>query len=107
MGGLVIEAYMNAEGIIEVMRDPDYPGNPMRADYVVFPTILIKDAPPIPSQTMSTPIKPVTQARQDNGRTVIKRMDKEYKEEFVEIISAGGEPFIHSVDNPTADGMEG
>ena len=61
MGILIIEAYMNELGIIEVLRDPDHPGNPIRADYVVMPTIQMAEQPPLPSQTSRTPIAAVSE----------------------------------------------
>ena len=95
MGSLVIEAYLNAEGTIEVLKDPDFPGNPIRADYVVRPTFAMKDTPPQPSHTSKTPIAAVSEPRQGNGKTVIKRMSKENQEGFCELLN---KPFVKAVD---------
>ena len=96
MGSLILEAFMNAEGNIEIQRDPDYPGNPMRADYVVMPLINLGKEPPKPVYTVRRPIPAVSEARQGNGKTLVKRMSKEDKEGFSELLR---EPFVKAADS--------
>ena len=101
MGTLVVEAYLNAEGIIEVLRDPEHPGNPIRADYIVRPTITLIQHPPLPSNTSRTPIAAVSEPSQGNRRPLVKRMTKERKEDFSDLL---GTPFIKAVDNLQSTG---
>ena len=103
MGCLVLEAYLHGEGIIEILRDPDYPGNPIRADYVVMPTIQMADAPVALSQTVRRPIAGVSSVRQGNGKPVIKRWGSKDEEAFSELLER---PFIKAVDRLQSTGWK-
>ena len=96
IGILFVEAWHNAEESIEVIRDPDFPGHPMRADYIVVPLEPLGNIRLKAVHVSKTRIAGVSRLRQDNHQPIIKGWGPKDEEAFSELLN---EPFVKAVSN--------